>query len=271
MKSRAFMALAAMVLLTPVAAHAAWKDNPYRDHSRPAYRWPAVDYDKDGVWDHVDNCPGTKSGCSVDTWGCSSDTDGDGVCDGVDQCSNTPKGMKVDEKGCHEGAGAMRRTESEPPTAKEVEKPTPKPMPVAPPQTESERQLIATGRIRLENVYFETASAKLLPESEAALDEAGQALEKFPYLKIEVEGHTDTRGSEAYNQKLSQARAESVRDYLLAKFQLSAANYTAKGYGESRPETQERNEEELLRNRRVVLTVMNPDELPKGVKVEHKE
>ena len=44
----------------------------------------------------------------------------------------------------------------------------------------------------------------------------------------------------------------------------------ARGYGEERPETKERNDEELLRNRRVVLTVTNPEDLPKGVKVENK-
>jgi OmpA-OmpF porin, OOP family len=270
-KSRLLMATLATVLFLPSLAHAAWRDNPYRDPDAPCFRWPAKDMDGDGVWDRIDHCVFTPKGCHVDQNGCSLDGDGDGVCDGLDQCPNTPPGMAVDENGCHEGAGAMKETKSPPPTAKEVEKPKPKPEPVSPPQTESERQLIATGRIRLENVYFETESAKLLPESEASLNEAGQALEKFPYLKIEVEGHTDTRGSETYNMRLSQARAEAVRAYLLEHFKLDPGNYTAHGYGESRPETKERNQEELLRNRRVVLTVTNPEELPKGVQLEHKE
>jgi OOP family OmpA-OmpF porin len=270
-KLRLLMAVLAMVLFVPSVGHGAWRDNPYRDPAAPCFRWPARDYDGDGVWDRVDHCPGTPKGCTVDLYGCESDSDGDGVCDGVDRCPNSPAGMVVDENGCHEGAGAMQQTQTTPPVAKDIERPKPTPQPASPPQTESERQLIATGRIRLENVYFETNSAKLLPESETALNEAGQALEKFPYLRIEVEGHTDTRGSEAYNMRLSQIRAEAVRAYLLEKFQLTAANYTARGYGESKPETQERNEEELLRNRRVVLTVTNPEDLPKGVEVEHKE
>jgi OOP family OmpA-OmpF porin len=123
----------------------------------------------------------------------------------------------------------------------------------------------------MNRLLVETKDRAELALASVALDEAGEALEKFPYLKIEVEGHTDTRGSDAYNQRLSQARAESVRDYLLGKFQLTASHYAARGYGESRPETKERNEEELLRNRRVVLTVTNPEELPKGVKVEHRD
>jgi len=270
-KSRLFMVTLAAILFAPSVGHAAWRDNPYRDPEAPCFRWPARDYDGDGVWDRLDRCLSTPKGCRVDETGCSLDGDNDGVCDGLDNCPNTPPGMVVDENGCHEGAGAMQDTGTEMPTAKDVEKPKPKPQPVSPPQTESERQLIATGRIRLENVYFETASAKLLPESEASLNEAGQALEKFPMLRIEVEGHTDTRGSESFNQSLSQARAEAVRSYLLAHFKLEPASYTAKGYGESRPETRERNAEELLRNRRVVLTVLNPDALPKGVEVQHEE
>lgn len=271
MKSRLLMALFAMVLLVPSLAQAAWRDNPYRDPAAPCYKWPAGDYDGDGVWDRLDRCPNTPKGCQVDAYGCSLDGDNDGVCDGLDECPNTPPGMAVDERGCHEGAGAMKNTGTTPPIAKEIEKPKPKPQPVSPPQTETERQLIATGRIRLENVYFETASATLLPESETSLNEAGQALEKFPMLKIEVEGHTDTRGSESFNQRLSQARAEAVRAYLLEHYKLTPGNYSAKGYGESRPETKERNAEELLRNRRVVLTVLNPDALPKGVEVQHEE
>ena len=54
---------------------------------------------------------------------------------------------------------------------------------------------------------------------------------------------------------------------LLQYFKLKPENYIARGYGEMRPETEERNEEEMLRNRRVVLKVLNPEALPKGVKV----
>ena len=148
----------------------------------------------------------------------------------------------------------------------------PKPLPPKPsgPASEVERQLIETGRIRLENIYFETASSRLLPESEETLREAGRTLEKFPDLRIEVQGHTDTRGWARYNMRLSQARAEAVRSFLLEYFQIKPGNYNAKGYGETRPETEERNEEELLRNRRVVLRVLNPDVLPKGVTIEKK-
>src|SRR6185436_4723330 len=128
-------------------------------------------------------------------------------------------------------------------------KPQPTPEPVRP-ATEAERQLAATGRIRLENVNFESGSARLLPESDEPLRQLGAALERYPTARVEIEGHTDTRGAADFNMKLSQARAETVRTWLLEHYNLNAAQITAKGYGETRPETAERNDEELLRNRR---------------------
>jgi len=232
------------------------------------------DGDGDGVPDRVDRCPNTPPGCMVDEWGCSIDGDGDGVCDGVDKCPNTPKGEKADKFGCSQSQRTLNSQSQPPPAASPEAKgvappPTQQPK-TAPPVSEMERQLVEGGKIRLENVYFETNSANLLPESEATLNEAGRTLEKFPRLRIEVQGHTDTRGSAAHNQRLSQARAESVRKFMVDHFQLTPANVVAKGYGESQPETRERNDEELLRNRRVVLNVLNPEDLPHGVKVENK-
>lgn len=241
------------------------------DPNAPCYRWPAVDWDGDGVFDRVDYCNDTPKGCTVDAYGCSKDSDGDGVCDGVDRCPGTAAGMAVDERGCADNQRATGRVEPAPPaSAKQIEKPAPTPIPASKPMSESERHLVESGRIRLENVYFKTNSAELLPESEAALREAGEALEKFADLRIEVEGHTDTRGATAHNQRLSQARAEAVRLWLVDHYRLDRGHFVARGYGESRPETKERNDEELLRNRRVVLTVLNPDVLPKGVKVENR-
>lgn len=264
--------LCALLVIVAASAHASsMKDNPYRDPKAPCFRWPAVDYDGDGVYDRIDRCPNTPKGCTVDAYGCETDSDHDGVCDGIDRCPNTPTGLKVDEFGCADIQKTSMPTRSEPGTPKVVPPPAPAPAPPpSPPVSEMERRLVETGSIRLENVYFETNSAHLLPESETTLNEAGAVLEKFADLKIEVEGHTDTRGAASYNMKLSQARAESVRQYLLDHFHLRSENYTAKGYGETRPETKERNQEELLRNRRVVLRVLNPDVLPKGVEIQHR-
>ena len=245
---------AALILLLPLRAWAQPAGLAHVDPNAPCYRWPAVDTDADGVFDRVDHCMGTKKGCLVDQYGCSADADGDGVCDGVDRCPNSAAGAPVDEWGCTPGAAAPEPPPSQPVPAR--------------PRSDAERQLVERGSIRLENIYFETGSAELLRESEASLREAGEALERFPDLRIEVQGHTDTRGKARYNQNLSQTRAEAVRAFLLAHFKLASENLVAKGYGEDQPETEERNDEELLRNRRVVLRVLNPDALPKNVKVE---
>ena len=270
MKARVLACLLAAMFLAAQAEAQPPASAKHKDPDAPCYRWPAVDMDGDGVFDRIDHCINTPVGCAVDKWGCETDADHDGVCDGRDQCPDTPAGMKVDANGCASGQrGQDTKGTVEAPQA--VTPTPPRPAKVSPAVTESERQLVERGRIRLENVYFETNSAVLLPESESSLDEAGSALEKFPDLKVEVEGHTDTRGSSAYNQRLSQSRAEAVRDFLASHFRLRRENLTARGYGETRPETRERNDEEMLRNRRVELRVLNPEVLPKNVKVEEKK
>lgn len=262
--------LCALMLLVAASAYAfPPADSPYWDPKAPCFRWPAVDYDGDGVFDRIDRCPGTPKGCTVDEMGCESDSDGDGVCDGVDRCPNTAPGSKVDAEGCADIQKTAMATRAAPAPPKPVETPPPARPAPGKPVSEMERRLIETGSIRLENIYFETNSARLLPESEATLNEAGAVLEKFADLQIEVEGHTDTRGSAAHNLRLSQSRSEAVRQFLLERFQLKPANYVARGYGETRPETEERNDEELLRNRRVVLRVTNPEVLPRGVEVKN--
>jgi OmpA-OmpF porin, OOP family len=258
----------ALVIVSLVAAVASATPKTLEkvDPKAPCFRWPAVDLDHDGVFDRLDRCDNTPLGAVVDEWGCPIDSDRDGVFDGLDKCPDTPPGEHVDRNGCSrvQLSGSSRSPEmnrtTSPPQA-----PAPKP---APPVSETERQLVEGGRVRLENVYFETNSANLLPESETTLNEVGAVLEKFVELRVEVQGHTDTRGSSAYNMKLSQARAESVRSFLVTHFHLRDGNVIAKGYGETQPETREKNDEERLRNRRVVIKALNPEVLPKNVKVE---
>lgn len=236
------------------------------DPKAPCFRWPAVDSDRDGVFDRLDRCDNTPVGAIVDEYGCPRDSDRDGVLDGLDKCPDTPPGEKVDRSGCSaaQRSGSSRSTTE----THVVPPPAPPPPAPAPRVSETERQLVEGGKVRLENVYFETGSAKLLPESETTLNEVGSVLEKFVDLKVEVQGHTDTRGAARYNMKLSQSRAESVRGYLLGHFHLRDGNIVARGYGETQPETKERNDEERLRNRRVELKALNPEVLPHNVKVE---
>lgn len=86
----------------------------------------------------------------------------------------------------------------------------------------------------LENVYFEFNKATLLDESQASLDKLVDMLNRNPNMVIEIGGHTDSKGNDSYNQKLSEARAKSVVDYLVGKG-IDRSRLQAKGYGESQP------------------------------------
>jgi outer membrane protein OmpA-like peptidoglycan-associated protein len=132
--------------------------------------------------------------------------------------------------------------------------------------TEKETELLDTGMIRLQNVNFETNKADILPESFPTLDAVGMLLTKWPQLKLEIGGHTDARGSAAKNQKLSEARAESVRSYLTGKFTaLDPAAFTVKGYGKTKPIVPNTNELNWAKNRRVEFVVLNKDVLKKEI------
>ena len=257
--------LGVLLLLMSAGVGTAWafpSGFSHVDPKAPCFRWPAVDMDGDGVFDRVDNCVSTPPGCTVDQYGCHSDTDGDGVCDGVDRCPGTAAGSEVDDHGCATSQGGASGARSAPtPAPTQSTPPSPAPAPA-----ESQPRLDSAGRMRLENVLFESGTANMLPESEPALNELGRALERYPDVRIEVEGHTDTRGPADNNLRLSQARAETVRSYLIKHFNVGEDRVRAKGYGETRPETRERNEEELLRNRRVEIQVLNPEVLPSNVR-----
>ncbi len=117
------------------------------------------------------------------------------------------------------------------------------------------------GSITLVGVRFENDSSKLAGDSAAVLDPLAASLKSHPGLQIEVQGHTDAVGSAPYNLKLSQARAEAVREYLLAQG-VAAPALTAKGYGESQPVADNATAAGRAQNRRVVLVVLeNPGEV----------
>ena len=225
-----------------------------------------TDSDGDGVFDGIDQCPDTPKGATVDAKGCPSDTDGDGVLDGIDQCPNTPKGATVDAKGCpsdSDGDGVPDGIDQCPNTPAGL-KVDAMGCPIE--VTEKETEMLDTGMIRLQNVNFETGKATLLPDSYAALDEVGGILLKWPQLSIEIGGHTDSRGRAEKNQMLSEARAKSVKDYLVDKFPgLATAQLTTKGYGSNRPLVPNTSALNMSKNRRVEFKVMNREALKKEI------
>lgn len=178
-----------------------------------------TDTDRDGVSDDRDLCPDTPAGTKVDRFGCAMDADGDGVTDDRDQCPATIAGLTVDPKGC--------------PSAFQVGTP-----------------LVLVG------VNFQTGKAVILPVSQGVLDQVAQSLVDNPDVNVEVGGHTDSQGSEAANLRLSQARADAVRQYLIGKG-VAAARITAKGYGEGSPVADNTTAAGRAANRRVELNRTN--------------
>jgi OmpA-OmpF porin, OOP family len=117
------------------------------------------------------------------------------------------------------------------------------------------------GSIVLEGVTFEVNSARLTGNSDAVLGGVAQDLKKYPRLRIELQGHTDSSGSDAYNLKLSQQRADAVRERLAADG-VPSAQLIAKGYGETKPVDSNDTPEGRAHNRRVVMFVLdNPGDV----------
>jgi outer membrane protein OmpA-like peptidoglycan-associated protein len=150
------------------------------------------------------------------------DRDGDGIPDERDQCPDKPesKNNYEDDDGCPDVV----------PTA--VKK--------------------FTGTIR--GITFALNSAKILVASHKTLDAAVKVMTQYPKMKVRIDGHTDNIGSEAYNQDLSQRRAEAVRAYLVSKG-VSADRLTVKGFGPDKPRANNASVRGRKLNRRIEFTL----------------
>jgi OmpA-OmpF porin, OOP family len=184
------------------------------------------DSDGDGVADVDDRCPGTPKGVAVDASGCPLDSDGDGVADYLDRCPGTPVGVAVDKDGCPVPKAAATPTKS--------------------------AVVTSEGTWIFKGVQFETNSAELKTASYPVLDEIVAGMKEQPELRVEIQGHTDSRGSKALNDRLSQQRAESVMAYLVSKG-ISRDRLTARGYGPDKPVASNDTVQGRAENRRVEL------------------
>lgn len=170
------------------------------------------DADGDGVPDSKDRCPNTPKGAAVDADGCPKDSDGDGVPDYKDNCPGTPRGAKVDPKGCEIMANVMINTTTD---------------------------------------HFDFDSAKLKPAMKAELDAvAAKVKASKGSEKLHIVGHTDSTGPEAYNQTLSERRAQAAADYLGG---MGISNVTVSGKGESSPVADNGTRQGRAMNRRVEI------------------
>lgn len=110
-------------------------------------------------------------------------------------------------------------------------------------------------RVRLDNVQFEFDKAVLVPGFEKELDKLVDVMTDYPFVRAEIEGHTDDQGSDAYNLKLSDDRAKAVVDYLVKK-KIDKERLTWKGFGETKPLKPNTSEENRAVNRRVEFRVV---------------
>ncbi len=199
-----------------------------------------MDTDGDGVTDDLDQCPDTPKGAPVDAKGCPLDSDGDGVFDYLDQCPDTPKGAPVDAKGCpldSDGDGVFDYLDQCPGTPKGT--------------------LVDDKGCELKltlHINFDFDKAVIKPEFKGELDKAAafvRANSNVPFIVLT--GHTDSKGKDAYNMKLSQRRANAVRQALITNYGLDATKLKAKGMGETQPVATNDTEEGRYQNRRVEL------------------
>lgn len=172
----------------------------------------AKDSDGDGVLDANDQCPGTPAGAAVDANGCPLDSDNDGVYDYQDACPGTAPGVQVDEKGC---------------------------------EVKVAEEVVVDMRLN-----FDTNKYEVKPEMVSEIAKVAEFLRQYPSVNAEIQGHTDSVGSSAYNQGLSERRANSVKDYLVSNFGINASRLTAKGYGEEEPIADNSTSEGRALNRR---------------------
>lgn len=143
------------------------------------------------------------------------DADKDGVADGDDQCPTTPTGDKANAYGC-------------------------------------------SSNERLEftlNVKFETGSSKIDQKFTDDLKKLSDFMIKYPNSVANIEGHTDNTGSEKLNYKISQKRANVVRNYLIKTYKIDKTRLTAKGYGPLQPVADNSTQAGRDKNRRVVAHV----------------
>lgn len=169
------------------------------------------------------------------------DSDSDGVADDLDQCPGTPAGAAVDAAGCPAAPAAAPASTCRPPEAGE----------------KLDLSGCASGDvIVLKGVNFEFNKDRLTTNAKTILDGVSDALAAAPATNVELGGHTDGRGSEAYNQRLSERRACSVARYLDAKG-VDPGRMTPAGFGESKPVADNETDEGREENRRVELRILD--------------
>ena len=183
------------------------------------------DRDGDGVTDADDKCPDTPG--KAELQGCP-DADNDGVIDQNDKCPNTPAGVKVDANGCpldRDGDGVPDDQDRCPDRAGPASN---KGCPEV--KAETKKRLSEATKF----INFEFNKAVLLPSSFPTLKDLAGIMAEYPDYTLSIAGHTDSKGDDNYNLRLSDARAASARTYMLSQA-VPADRIVSHGFGETKP------------------------------------
>lgn len=181
---------------------------------------PIPDSDKDGINDEEDRCPDKPGYARYN--GCPvPDSDGDGINDEEDKCPNV-KGSKQNN-GCPE---------------------------------EVKKEIVEKVNYAARRIQFATSRATLLPQSLKVLDDVVDVLNENPELHLSIEGHTSRDGSLEENMRLSEERANAVKEYLVSKG-IDPLRLSSKGFGPTQPLNEGRTAADRSQNRRVELKLSN--------------
>ena len=215
---------------------------------------PDVDNDEDGIPDGDDKCPDeaeSQNGVDDDDGCPEGDDDGDGVLGGADKCPDAAEDKDgfEDGDGCpdpdNDGDGVADAddkcaTEAETKNGYQDNDGCPDEIPAE----------VAKFTGKIEGIRFKSGSAVIKRSSNKVLNKAAGVLTEFKDLRMEVQGHTDSKGNADKNQALSQRRADAVRAYLVKKG-VDEGRLTAKGFGDTNPIADNKTAKGRKENRRV--------------------
>lgn len=191
-----------------------------------------LDSDNDGVTDSNDKCPTTEANAKVNAIGCKieQDDDHDSIINANDKCPDTTIGSIVDANGCE-----VNRA-------------------IATAQITQVTEKIDIKIAAALGIVFETNSSTIKSSDIEKFEKYVTYLNDIPSSKIILEGHTDSSGSEKYNLKLSEKRANSTKIQLIS-MGIDAQRITATGYGETKPLVENNSAENMAKNRRVTARI----------------
>lgn len=230
---------------------------------------PIYDKDSDGIFDDVDQCPEAAEDVDrfEDTDGCPDlDNDADTITDTQDKCPDVAEDLDGfdDADGCldpdNDRDGVLDADDKCPNEAEVINGVDD--TDGCPDKGKSKVRITTTKIEILDKVFFDTGKATIKDRSFNLLSQVGQILKANPQItKLQIEGHTDDRGDDALNQKLSQDRAEAVKTYLEAQG-LAPERLIAVGFGETKPVVDNKTAAGRDQNRRVEFTIIEVDGKP---------